>query len=439
MVETPDDPSAWLDDPSDVPYPAPMNDSIDDSTDPSSDSSPPPPRPSEPADSVVCLAGVDWWYHNRGHSECQLMKHLARRAPILWINSIGMRMPTPGKTDIALRRYIRKLRSTLRSLRRDEGTGMWVYSPLFVPRYTEAWARRNGNLVAWQVRRLCRRLKFRRPALWVTLPTLARTVERLDCHPSVFNRCDEFSAFRDADQELFRGLESRLLAECDLTMYVSRELMEREAGQYREAEFLGHGVDFSLFADARPEEGPRSDGCPPELEGRPRPWVGFYGALDDFRMDVPLMESIADHLAPATLVLIGPEQMDLSAIKRHPNVVHIPQMPHDRLSGYAARFDVGIMPFLQNEFNRHCNPIKLKEYLALGYPIVAMRLPAFEPYAELIRVADDHPGFLRAIDEALEERDPDAVRRRRAAVAEDSWEKLADRVGDRLALPPATA
>jgi len=28
-----------------------------------------------------CALLVDWWYHNRGHSECQLMRRLAARCP----------------------------------------------------------------------------------------------------------------------------------------------------------------------------------------------------------------------------------------------------------------------------------------------------------------------------------------------------------------------
>src|SRR5689334_10431355 len=83
------------------------------------------------SDGVVCFAGVDWWYHNRGHSECQIMRRLARRAPVLWVNSLGMRVPRPGRSDLLIRRYYRKLKSTLKGLRRDP-SGMWVYSPLFV-------------------------------------------------------------------------------------------------------------------------------------------------------------------------------------------------------------------------------------------------------------------------------------------------------------------
>ena len=41
-------------------------------------------------------------------SKTHLMRLLARNNRVLWVNSIGMRAPTPGKSELVLRRYIRK-------------------------------------------------------------------------------------------------------------------------------------------------------------------------------------------------------------------------------------------------------------------------------------------------------------------------------------------
>jgi glycosyltransferase involved in cell wall biosynthesis len=157
--------------------------------------------------------------------------------------------------------------------------------------------------------------------------------------------------------------------------------------------------------------------------------------MDDYRMDAELMIQIARHIAPATFVLIGPEQMDLSRVKAEPNVRHIGQMAPEELASHAAHFDIGVIPFLRNEFNRLCNPTKLKEYLALGFPIVASELPAFEKYGDLISTARSHEEFLLAIDAALADRDLDRARRRRAAVSGDDWDRVALRVARMLAVP----
>ena len=171
----------------------------------------------------------------------------------------------------------------------------------------------------------------------------------------------------------------------------------------------------------------------------PRPIIGFYGGMDEYRMDVDLMVKIACHVRGGSLLLIGPAQMDLSAVKAEPNVRHIGQLPPEQLGHYAAHFDVGVIPFLANEFNRNCNPTKLKEYLALAFPIVATKLPAFDPYGPLIYQADTHDAFLRSIDQALGETDAALGEQRRSAVKGSSWDVVARRVADMLAVPAAAA
>lgn len=391
----------------------------------------------EQADSAVFFGNVDWWYHNRGHSSCRTAVRIARRVPTLWVNSIGMRMPVMGRTDIAAVRYGRKLRSLLKGLRRDREANMWVYSPLFLPSYGPRALEINGRLVAWQVRLVRRLLGMRHSAAWISMPTFAPAIERTRWHRAIFDRCDDFSTLPEADAPVIAGLERRLLRRCNAVVYVSDELYQREKDSVRDAVLLGHGVDYDLFASARPLEGSGANAAsaPAAMGDLPRPIVGFYGGIDDYRMDTELMRRIARHVAPGSFVLIGPAQMDLSSLLREPNVHHLGQIAPDELPRHAAHFDVGLIPFLANDFNRCCNPIKLKEYLALGFPIVATRLPAFERYGPCIYLADTHEQFLSQIDAALcESPSDDLPRRRREAVAGDSWDQIAERAAQLMDL-----
>ena len=40
---------------------------------------------------VVCFGGEDWWYHNHGHMDIQIMKRFASETPVLYVNSIVMK------------------------------------------------------------------------------------------------------------------------------------------------------------------------------------------------------------------------------------------------------------------------------------------------------------------------------------------------------------
>jgi glycosyltransferase involved in cell wall biosynthesis len=388
-----------------------------------------------PCDGVVFFGNVDWWYHNRGHSSTRTAVRLADRVPTLYVNSIGMRMPVPGRTEVAWGRYLRKIKSLARGLRRDEATGLWVYTPLFVPRYSAGWIEVNGRLLAAQVRLLRRRLGMQRPSAFVSMPTMTPAVERLRWSRVVAERCDDFSTMPGANGPVVAGLERRLLGLCDHAAYASPDLFERERSLAARSHLIGHGVDAALLAAARPLQGPRPD--PPEsMRDLPGPVVGFFGAMDDYRMDLDLMVKVARSIAPGTLVLVGPAQMDLARLKAEPNVRLVGQVPPEQLGPHAAHFDVGIIPFLRNDFNLRSSPVKLKEYLAVGLPVVAVDLPAYRPYAGLIETAETHEDFLDALRRALREGDPTLTLRRREAVAGDDWDAVAERMADLLGLPP---
>lgn len=389
--------------------------------------------PTTAADGIVCFGGIDWWYHNRGHSECQVMTRLASEKPVLWINSIGMRAPSRGKTELPFKRYLRKFRSTLQGLKRDPDSGMWVYSPLFVPRYTLPWLRFNGRFLAFQINLLRRFLGMKNPAAWVTVPTAIEAVERMRWSQVIFNRSDEFSRFPEADTDFIAGLEKRLLKLSDTVLFTSHALMDREASQCRAPNYLGHGVDFDRFSQARKPEWPSEP--PASLAHLKRPIVGYYGALDDYTVDKELLIKIARRIAPGTLLIVGPKAMDTTSIEAEPNVHYIGQVPYEDVPRYAGAFDVAIMPWLMNEWIASSNPIKLREYLAIGFPIVTTWFAELEPYKDLVYSATSHDTFLESLEEALQEKDPASVLRRRASVQDCTWDAITRRVSGILRNP----
>ncbi len=389
---------------------------------------------SKKCDGVIHFGNVDWWYHNRGHASVRMATRIAKHVPTVWINSIGMRMPVPGKTEIAWSRYWRKIKSLTKGLRRDPVSGMYIYSPIFIPRYSPTMLEVNGWLLALQVKIVCWRLKIKQPSALVSMPTMTPAVKRGKWVKVVSDRCDDFSTLPEADKEQIGALEKQLLEISDAAAYVHEGLMEREQESVKEAVLIGHGVDFDQFVAARPIEGQRIS-IPKSMLDLPKPIIGFYGGMDEYRMDSELMVKIARHINPGTLVLIGPKQMDLSQTLAEKNTKHIDQVSPEELAAHAANFDVGIIPFLQNEFNIMCNPTKLKEYLALGYPTVVMTLPAFQVYKDLIYNANSHDEFLTCIDKALQENGFSLTEARRQAVAGSSWDTVATKVAKLLDVP----
>ena len=102
------------------------------------------------ADGVICFSALDWWYHNHAHADFQLMRRVAQSRRVLFVNSIGMRMPLPGRSTQPLRRIVRKVRSISRSLQAPlpDLPEFHVLSPAVLPFYgTPAirWAEHPGS------------------------------------------------------------------------------------------------------------------------------------------------------------------------------------------------------------------------------------------------------------------------------------------------------
>lgn len=370
-------------------------------------------------DGFVCFSAQDWWYFNRGHSDFQLMTRVARTRPVLLVNSIGMRMPTRGTTSAPLVRIRRKVRSALRGLRRPVADlpSFHVFTPLFLPVYGDGPAARiNQALVLIQVRAAAWWLGIHRPALIVTLPTAWPVARRMGRARTVAYRSDRYSALPEADGSMVAALEADLMGAADVTLFASSALMAEEEHLARRSVLLTHGIDLEQFppaSDLRPH---------PRLDGLPRPRIGYVGMIDDYTVDRALLERVANDHPEAMVVLAGPVDSDLTALLAIENVEHIGVLPFDEVPAVLAGLDVLLMPWQQNEWIRHCNPIKLKEYLAVGQPVVSTDFPEVQRFADVVAIAADAGEFSHLVGEAMAGRSSASPQQRRHAVSKETWD-----------------
>ena len=77
-----------------------------------------------------------------------------------------------------------------------------------------------------------------------------------------------------------------------------------------------------------------------------------------------------------------------------PNVHWFDQQPHEAIPAFGRGFDVALMPWHDNEWIRNCNPVKIKEYLALDLPMVTIDFPEVRRYEGLIDIAVGYDDFI---------------------------------------------
>lgn len=374
----------------------------------------------------VWFAAQDWWYHNQAHSDFQLMKETSRSERVLVVNSLGLRMPHLGNSTGAARRIVRKLRSTTKLVRRPlpDLPDFHVMTPVILPFYgTGPAAAFSAWFIRAQVRVVARALGIGPDAaVGVTIPTAWPVVAPMRRSALVFNRSDLHSAFPEADQERIAALEDTLLRRSDRVLYVSHELMEQDSAVVGDrAFFLDHGVDLTHFTPA-PE-----GSVAPEVAALPSPRVGFFGGFDDYVVDMDLLLRTARELPDVHLVLVGDATCPMDDLVAEPNVTWLGKRPYAEIPALGRGFDVALMPWLDNDWIRHANPIKLKEYLALGLPVVTTYYPEVEPYRDLVRVAPHRDDFVGLVKETLSH--PGDGARRRTGVLECSWAARAAALG----------
>lgn len=379
-------------------------------------------RGGEPFDGIICIGGEDWWYHNRGHFDFQIMRRLAREMPVLFVNSIAVRMPSPSRDRNFRARVRRKLASLSRGLVNVENR-FWVCSPAVVP--GQAGQAVSGWALAPQIRWAARRAGITRPVLWVHCPAGARLVGEIEAAAVVLQRTDRFEAFPEGDPALLGRQIADLKRSADLVVYAAPHLMRQEAVEVKRQLLVTHGVEIEAFAAA----GSKSDRGPDELAHLSRPRVGFIGGIDAHTFDPELFLAVARRLPSVEFVMVGGSSLPDGWCPLA-NVTFTGRKPYERIASYMAAMDVLIMPWNRSPWIEACNPIKLKEYLAVGRPVVTTDFPALDGWRDLVSVAHDAPGFAAAISRALETPFDAAEARRR--VLPESWDNKASLVGDTL-------
>lgn len=357
-------------------------------------------------------------------SKTHLMRLLARQNRVLWVNSIGYRAPTASRSDLA--RAAKKLAAAARPMREVE-PNLFVLSPLVVPAYGSAWVRGlNRRFLRAQILLAMRRLRFRRPMNWVFNPAAALVAGTLGEETLIYYCVDEYTAFAGVPSASLAKMERELLRKADLVVVSADRLFESKSRENPNTVLVRHGVDYDLFRRALDP----ATAVPADVARLPGPVIGYFGLMSRDWFDVGLMAHVARRLPHASIVLLGKVAMDLSPLDRLPNVRVLGRKPYESLPGYCKAFDVAVIPFPISEVTMNANPLKAREYLAAGLPVVSTAVPEVEVLGPQCRIGRDADDFVCQIQAALAEPGPCPGRSR--AMRGEGWEARLEEVGRHL-------
>ena len=351
---------------------------------------------------IICFSN-DW--DADPLSKKHIMQRLAARNRVLWVNSFGMRNPTASARDF--KRIAKKLWDFAHGWRRI-GENMYVFSPLAIPFHGKAAARWFNRIwLALQVRGVCRLIGFRNAITWTFVPYSADVVGNLGEKHVIYHCVDEFSEFTGTDKAALLEMERRLIDKSDAVVVSSGPLQQAKCKQGVQTFLVTHGVDVAHFRKACD---PRTL-VPADIAGIPAPIIGFFGLIEDW-VDLRLIRFLALAKPQWSFVLIGKLATNDSPVRDLPNVHLLGRKDYQQLPAYCKAFDVALLPFVVNELTLAANPLKLREYLAAGLPVVASALPEAERLEGLVRIARADDDFLRQIGDLLVDGLPSELRLR---------------------------
>ncbi len=156
--------------------------------------------------------------------------------------------------------------------------------------------------------------------------------------------------------------------------------------------------------------------------GLPVPIIGFFGLIERW-IDLDLVAYLAEQRPQWSFLMIGRVAVPDDVVPKLPNLHFTGKRTYEELPDYGRRFDAAIIPYKLTQQVMHANPLKLREYLAMGKPVVSVAMPEAENFADVIEIARSREEFLARLDKVIQQPDGrEAAKRRMDRVASLSWE-----------------
>lgn len=363
---------------------------------------------------TILYFGNEWSADNRTSSH-HIATRLMRDNNVIYIECPGLRVPQTTRRDF------KKIFSyTLKSTKgpRPIDSRSYVYTLFQIPFHKYRFVRYlNKLIILFSLRLLIWKFKAKKPILWFVLPHLSSVLGKLKESLSVYYCIDDYSSLPGVDKSATGQMDEEMTQKADV-VFVSSEPLFKKKEHYGDKVVLSrHGVDFEHFN----RRADLSENIPGEIAHIKKPIIGFFGLIESW-IDLGLIKFIAESKPEWNILMVGRIGVSPNPCENISNVHFIGSVPYELLPKYAQRFDVAIIPCIESDLITSFNPLKLREYLATGCPVVSTYFPEIEQFSDVVQIANNYSDFLSKTELVLKEDTPQKAVQRIEKVRLFSWD-----------------
>lgn len=252
--------------------------------------------------------------------------------------------------------------------------------------------------------------------LWFDSPLFGFLLDAITYKKSILRIADYSKGFGAVSDAQFDA-EIKIANKVDVVIYTAKNLKDKyaEIKDKSKMYYLPNGIDLDFFKAA-------DRALPKELEDIPEPRVIYVGAIHDW-FDVDLVYYCAKNLPNYSFIIIGPEQKDLSLLRKLKNVHILGAISYDKIPTFLYNSQVGIIPFNVKDYPdlvNSINPLKVYEYFAAGIPVVAISWQELKQLNDLVFLSNSKEDFILNIKKSIRS-DRDRIEQVSNFVRDNDW------------------
>lgn len=396
-------------------------------------------RDSKKFDAIVCLSAIDWdflWQRTQ-----EIMSQFASMGyPVLFVENTGARMP--GLKDVPrVWARVSKLLSASSQVKKIPNENISVVSPLALPfPYNDLALNWNFTLLRKKILAFSeeRNIPVNRMLLWsymttplalelaIKLPWAAVVVDLVSDPCKIHNH----QAFAKSHKLVLETADVVLCASVQVSK-TARTQMKPE--QHHTVQVFEDGFSTQLLN--MPDTSGRDKSLFRQIK---EPRIAYIGGIND-KVWWEAVSAMANSFPQHNFVFAGPKDFEeLPGTNVANNVFWLPPFKeYHQLGNFLNGCKAGLIPYIPTPYVAEMRPAKINEYLVMGLPIVATKMPELERLGQqygpgIVYLAEKPEDFVEALKLALEEDCEELRTKRREIVEKRSWKRVCKELEKKL-------